>query len=170
METFLRTVERKAYRIAYIGCSNREDALDLVQDTMCRFVDKYSNKPRDEWKALFYKILRNRINDHHRKQTLRKRWMFWLPEQEDDSRDPLDVLAVDQKNDPELQAQEYQMLVKIQQALRQLSLKQQQIFLFRAWEELSTRETAEAMGCSEGTVKTQYFRATRHLKKILVEE
>ena len=59
METFFKSIERQAFRVALFACSNQDDALDLVQDAMCKFVDKYSHKPQLEWKALFYKILQN---------------------------------------------------------------------------------------------------------------
>ena len=154
--------------MAYLGCSRHEDALDLVQDAMCRFVAKYSDKPKEEWKALFYRILKNKINDHHRKQVVRKRWRFWFPEQdEDNDSDPLEELAIDQSRDPEQKTQDRQLYADIEIALQQLSIKQQQIFLLRAWQELSVKETALAMGCSEGTIKTQYFRATNRLQEIL---
>lgn len=45
METFLQSIERPAYRMALIASRNREDALDLVQEAMCKFVEKYASRP-----------------------------------------------------------------------------------------------------------------------------
>ncbi len=168
MNSFFTTIERQAYRMAYISCASHDDALDLVQDAMCRFVDKYGEKPKDEWKPLFYRILKNHINDYHRKQIVRNRWMFWRSGQseEGDNETILDSAIASTKT-PEREAQDKQLYQDVEAALQQLSAKQQHIFLLRAWQELSVKETALAMGCSEGTVKTQYFRATTRLKEIL---
>lgn len=171
MESFLKSIERKAYRMAFFACNNQDDALDLVQDSMCKFVDKYKDKPEEDRKALFYKILQNKIRDFYRKESVRSRWRIWLNgRSEDDNADPLEQLADPGNRTPEREAANQQMFDKLHLELKKLSSKQQQVFLLRAWEGLSVGETAVAMNCTEGTVKTHYFRATEKLKKNLGED
>ncbi len=168
MEHFLSSIERQAFRMALFSCHDRDDALDLVQDAMCKFVAKYSSKPEEEWKALFYRVLQNKIRDFHRRNAVRMRWRNWLDRNdEDDDSNALEQLADPGMRTPESEALQNQAFARLEQELKQISIKQRQVFLLRAWEGLSVRDTAIAMNCSEGSVKTHYSRAVGQLKKRL---
>jgi len=163
MDAFLKSIERPAYRIALVGTGQEADALDIVQESMLRFVDKYARKPDREWKPLFYRILHNQVRDFHRRRMTRSRWFSWL-NSDDDEHDP-----IQNQIDPREKGAEHELLLsgafaQLDQALRELPFRQQQAFLLRAWEELSVAETAAAMSCSEGSVKTHYSRALERLR------
>lgn len=169
MEQFLAQVEKKAYRMAEIATQNQSDALDIVQDSMIKLVEKYSEKPAAEWRPLFYRILQSRITDYFRRKTLQQKIFFWKsPQKEDDEV----IDPVDQASDfitPEREISGQRNVDQVLDAIKRLPVRQQQCFMLRSWEGLSVSETALAMGCSEGSVKTHYSRAKEALAKAVQE-
>jgi len=170
LDQFLASIERKAFRMAQIATRNTDDALELVQEAMMKLVEKYANRSESEWTPLFYRILSSKINDFYRRQSVRSRWMSWLPGQKDEDcyYDPIENTS-DETLKPEETMQQIQATDQLIEHLQQLSARQQQAFLLRAWEGLSVEETAFAMGCSEGSVKTHYSRAIHALRAELQE-
>jgi RNA polymerase sigma-70 factor, ECF subfamily len=166
MEAFLAEIERRAFRIAQLATGNRDDALDIVQDAMIKLVQKYSNHPSSSWKPLFYSILESRIMDWHRRQTVRNRFRSWLnsPSDEEDTEDQLEQQPADISSFPDIQLQDTEFMEHLNEALSELPLRQQQVFLLRIWEGLDISDTAKAMQCSESSVKTHYSRALEKLK------
>ncbi len=172
MNEFLSSVERRAFRMAQIAVGNDEDAMDIVQDSMLSLVQKYSNKPPQQWRALFYRILHNRINDWYRAQQQQSRWRIWLDkfrDGDDDQEDSISRLEDPQPDQPELNLFQSIAIQQLDHAVQQLPLRQQQCFMLRCWEEFNTHETAQLMKCSEGTVKTHYSRALHNLRTQLQE-
>ncbi|TQV75200.1 RNA polymerase sigma factor [Aliikangiella marina] len=169
MEQFLAQVEKKAYRMAEIATQNQSDALDIVQDSMIKLVEKYAQKPASEWRPLFYRILQSRITDYFRRKTIQQKIFFWKSAQKEDDEiiDP-----VDQASDfitPEREISGQRNIDHVLVAIKQLPVRQQQCFMLRSWEGFSVSETALAMGCSEGSVKTHYSRAREALAKAVQE-
>lgn len=173
LEQFLMQSEQRAFRIVRYAVGHDEDALDIVQDAMFKLVRRYRKRSSEEWAPLFHRILQNGIRDHYRRQTTRNRWLGWLDhfrsDGEEEGEAPWERYADENGLDGERQLEVDQSLSAIDAAIRALPPRQQQVFLLRSWEGLSTRETADAMGCSEGSVKTHYFRALNSLKKALTD-
>lgn len=155
--------------MASYAVGDNDKALDIVQDSMFAFVQRYSNKPATAWSPLFYRILQSKISDCYRRRSLMGRIFGWLGNNghEDEQEDPLQSVA-DPRDETPLRLLERADLGKqLGQAVAGLPLRQQQAFLLRAWEELSVTETAQVMGCTEGSVKTHYFRALQALRQKL---
>lgn len=172
LENFLLSVERRAYRIAVVSLLHREDALDAVQEAMTQLVARYRDKNWEEWRPLFYRILHSKIIDAHRKRKLQQRFSGWLGSgrdhgENDDIEDPLQNAAGPEHLAPEPRRQNAEAVAKLDVAIQRLPVRQQQAFMLRCWEGLSTRETACAMRCSEGSVKTHYSRAIHSLRSVL---
>jgi RNA polymerase sigma-70 factor (ECF subfamily) len=169
LERFLASVEKRAFRIAHIATSNSEEAFDIVQDAMFKLVEKYAGKPEADWPALFHRILQSRIRDWYRRNSVRNRFRSWLSSSLDDDEDPIQTVADEAGRSPEQQWQLGLGMEALDKALHNLPLRQQQAFILRVWEGLDVRETAKAMFCAEGSVKTHYSRAIHSLRESLGE-
>lgn len=177
LEQFLATIERKAFKVANYALRHEDDALDAVQDAMLSLVKRYAERPSEEWKPLFYRILDNKVRDLQRRRTVRGRVMAWLPlrgnagpasDEDDGEWDPL-AQAASADPAPPQRLELDEAIGALEAAIAALPPRQQQAFLLRNFEGLSVAATAMAMGCSEGSVKTHYFRALQALRAGLGE-
>jgi RNA polymerase sigma-70 factor (ECF subfamily) len=171
LDRFLAGVEKRAFKIAQIAIRDTDDALDIVQDAMLQLARRYAARPSEEWKPLFYRILNNRIRDCQRRRVVRSRIMAWLPlrrDDEDEAPDPIESVAGSEIA-PGEQVQVDETMRELERALGDLPRRQQQAFLLRTLEGFDVAATAAAMGCSQGSVKTHYFRAVQTLRGRLGE-
>jgi RNA polymerase sigma-70 factor, ECF subfamily len=173
---FLADVERRAFKQAMFAVRDDDAALDIVQDAMLKLTEKYADKPAPELPMLFQRILQNTIHDHFRRQKVRSTWTVLLSAfgergEKDDDYDPLETLPAKSDSnvaaDPAAQLEQAQIVRLVEQALARLPARQREAFLLRYWEELDVAETAAAMGCSEGSVKTHCSRAVHALAELL---
>ena len=157
--------------MAQIATGNADDALDLVQDAMLQLVQRYADKQESEWTPLLYCILQSRIRDWYRRTRVRNKFREWFSGGQDgqEAEDRLEMIPDRNTTPPDHELAMKQAATALDAALRTLPLRQQQAFLLRTWEELDVAQTAAAMGCSEGSVKTHLFRAVRALRKNLGE-
>ena len=180
MDAFLAGVEQQAYRIALYALRDEQMALDVVQDSMLKLVEKYLQRPAKEWAPLFFTILNNRITDTHRWNSLRERGGRLIslfrtsPEAGgEEETNLLDTgLGVDTTpgySEPENQLLGQELGLEMDRALDQLSPRQRQVFLLRDWQGFNVRETAAILGCSQGSVKQHHFRAMQALRRELAE-
>lgn len=168
MDRFLAEVERRALRIATLSTGDPEQALDLVQDAMLKLVRTYSGRPSEEWRPLFYRILANRITDQQRRLAVRRRVIAWFaPTDDDDDTDPIAAFPDPRPVAPDEVLGRADAMAALEEALGKLPARQRQAFLFRSLEGLNVAETAIAMGCSEGSVKTHFSRAVHSLRATL---
>jgi RNA polymerase sigma factor (sigma-70 family) len=165
LDAFLSQVERRAFRMAELQLRHREDAMDAVQDAMLRLVKHYRDKPAAEWPPLFWGILRRRVVDLQRRRKVRSIVVGWLGGGRDDDGDELPTWEpADRSPGPLDRLQDRQSYADMAAAVRQLPQRQREAFMLRMLEGLDVAETADAMGCSKGSVKTHLSRAMHHLR------
>lgn len=175
LSEFLVSVERRAFKQAYFAVRDEEHALDIVQDSMLKLSEKYGDKPPSEFPMLFQRILQNTIRDFYRRQKVRSIWTTLLStlskSRDNEESDPLESMEIEDQNSlseaPYVQVNRDQVLELIEEELKKLPPRQREAFLLRYWEELDVAETAAAMGCSQGSVKTHCSRATHTLATAL---
>ncbi|TRZ67320.1 MAG: RNA polymerase sigma factor [Rhodocyclaceae bacterium] len=169
LSEFLAGVERRAFKQAMFAVHNEDHALDIVQDTMLKLAEKYGDKPLEELPMLFQRILQNTIRDFYRRQKVRSLWTTLLSSftpADDEDGDPLETLQAHEGSNiatPHGSLEQSQVLAIIEKEIEKLPPRQRQAFLMRYWEDMDIAETAAAMGCSEGSVKTHCSRATHTL-------
>lgn len=175
LSDFLKSVEKRAFKRAVYAVRDDEAALDIVQDSMIRLAEKYADRPAAELPLLFHRILSNATMDWFRRQKVRnafvKNFSDFEGSGEDGDFDILETLeAMDGSMASESASDAFsraQILLAIETQVAELPARQREAFLLRYWEELDVAETAAAMGCSEGSVKTHCSRAVHALAKTL---
>lgn len=168
-------MERRAFKQCVFAVRDDDTALDIVQDAMMKLAVNYSDRPATELPLLFQRILQNAIRDHFRRQKVRSNWTSLFSafgsKDDDDETDILETLEVEDRSNiptsPADQLEQSQVVAAIEAAVEALPARQREAFLLRYWEELDVNETATAMGCSEGSVKTHCSRAVHALAKAL---
>jgi RNA polymerase sigma-70 factor (ECF subfamily) len=155
---------------------DQEAALDIVQDAMLRLAEKYGDRPAEELPLLFHRIMQNAIRDWYRRQKVRALWVVPFAallgaRAAEAEQDPLDTLqpapGEPDADSPLERLERSQALEILEQEIARLPTRQREAFLMRYWHELDVAETALAMGCSEGSVKTHCSRAARALAEAL---
>lgn len=165
LERFLAGVEQRAFRIARIALRDDDDALDSVQDAMLQLAQRYGQRPSEEWRPLFYRILQNRVRDYQRRCQVRNRLFAWWPTSPvDDAALESGDVAADERPGVVEQLMAGEAMQVLEQTVAALPGRQQEAFMLRNFEGLDVAQTASAMGCSEGSVKTHYSRAVHALR------
>lgn len=175
LSDFLKSVDKRAFKRTLYHVRNEEAALDIVQDSMLKLAEHYGDKPLAELPMLFQRILTNCTLDWFRRQKTRNALFSSLSDFEGPSDDgaDFDFLEVHATTDGEMaqsaedSVRRAQVLRDIEKEIQELPARQREAFLMRYWEEMDVAETAAAMGCSEGSVKTHCFRAIQTLSKAL---
>jgi RNA polymerase sigma-70 factor (ECF subfamily) len=172
-EAFCMLFEQNRQRIfslAYQYTKNAEDAEDILQETFIKtynFLDKYQKENDSGFSSWIYRIGINCSIDYlRRKKKTKHDFSDW------DSVEK--TYSDDNHSNPEHSARLEELREKISVLVDMLSPRQRMVFILKHYQQLSIKEIAELLDCSEGSVKKQLFRAIsaikNPLKKILWEK
>ncbi len=157
----VRAYERRAYAIAYSFVGNREDALELAQDSFAR---AYKAMPRFKVGMPFYpwlyRIIKNTCLNHLKKRRRRG----------ETSLDGLMESGFDVAHsgeNPQRDAELGDLRGEIASAMRELSPEHREILMLRHFQELSYAEIAQCLGVPKGTVMSRLHAARKGLRATL---
>lgn len=176
LSDFLISVERRAFKQAVYAVRKDEVALDVVQDAMIKLSERYGDRTPAELPLLFQRILQNTITDYFRREKLRNTWVSLFssmaqPGEDGEDFDLLESYAPEESAQTSEsgadQLERMQVLEIIDQEVQKLPARQREAFLMRYWHDMDVAETAAAMGCTVGSVKTHCSRATHTLAEAL---
>ncbi len=171
LSDFLVGVEKRAFKRTFFNVRDEEAALDIVQDSMMKLAENYGDKPSAELPMLFHRILSNTTLDWFRRKKTRNALFTNFGDFESNETDEdfnlLDNLTsvdeLEHSNSAENVFKSNEIVKEIEKEIENLPTRQREAFLLRYWEELDVSETAAAMGCTEGSVKTHCSRAVHAL-------
>jgi RNA polymerase sigma-70 factor (ECF subfamily) len=154
-----RLYQKKVFVLAYSFVRDKEDALDLVQETFLRLYQKIGTyRPGRPFEAWLRRIARNLCIDHYRRQTLRRR-------------DHESGKTVEELDLPDGRSGEGERDRDIKDILSRcvdrLAERQRAIFILRHYDQLRNEDIAETLGISLGTVKSLHFKAVRNLRALM---
>lgn len=149
---YLLENQDRFYRMAYSYTRHQEDALDAVQNAVCKALESYESiKNEDALKTWFYRILINEcINVLNKRKKV--------------------ILAGEGMEQKEAYYEKgYEQNEEIEEGLDKLALDVQEIIKLRFFEEMSLKEIALITGFNLNTVKTKLYRGLKELKENIQE-
>lgn len=138
-------------RSAYLLTGNWHDAEDVVQAAFVRLFSVWHRVRQDSADAYVRQVLVNVFLNTKRGQRNREHPVAEVPD------GPVSVSSADDR-------------MAVNSALALLTPNQRAVVVLRYWEGLSVAETAEVLGVSEGTVKSQMHRAVTAMRPWLRED
>jgi len=151
--------QRKVFALAYSFFRNKEDALDIVQETFLRVYQKINMfKKGKNFQNWLLQITKNLCIDCYRNRQSK----------EHNLNNRMDISELDVR-DP--QASETQKNSDINRILSvcidRLSEKQRMVFVLRQYNHLEYSEIAQILNVAIGTVKSLHFKATQNLRTLV---
>ncbi|MDE3110181.1 MAG: sigma-70 family RNA polymerase sigma factor [Acidobacteriota bacterium] len=161
-ETLVSRYERKIFRLTQNITQNREDAEDAMQEA---FLKAYEHLDGFQGNSRFYTwLVRIAVNQALMKLRRRRTNIVSLDEDVDTSEDTMPREVEDWGPSPEERYQQSELGDILSKAIGDLDPGFRIVFQLRDIEQLSTEETAEALGLSVPAVKSRLLRARLKLR------
>ena len=164
-EELVNRYESRIFRLTMNITQNREDAQDAAQDA---FLKSFQNLDRFQGDSRFYTwLVRIAVNEALMKLRKRRPNVVSLDEPVETEEDLIPHEIQDWDPTPEQRYARTEMNSILNDAIGKLDPIFRTVFLLRDVEQVSTEETAEALGISVPAVKSRLLRARLKLREIL---
>ncbi len=151
--------QKKVFVLAYSFFRNREDALDIVQETFLRLYEKIDMYEKGKnFQSWLMQIAKNLCVDYYRKNLGKRREM-----ESDQSLDELKLAAPAEPGGE----RSSDLKTLFSRCVDKLAEKQKLVFVMRHYNELQYNEIAQVLRISEGTVKSLHFKAVQNMRKLM---
>ena len=148
-DAIVRRFQDRVFRLACVWLYDEQSAQDAAQEVFVRgFKGLRSFRFRSTPFTWLYRTTRNVCNEFNRARTA----------------EPLDDEPQDPNSAPERDVSQYESARQVRQLVAGLPDRQREVVVLRIFEDMSVKETAQSMGCREGTVKALLHKATEQLK------
>lgn len=157
--TVTNLYQKRVFVLAYSFFRNRDDALDIVQETFLRFYQKVNMFRRGEsFQNWLLQIAKNLCIDYYRKNYGKNRELK--------SDTPIEEMNLSVQNgmNPEVSSD---LKSIFSMCIKKLAEKQRLIFVMKHYNQLKYREIAEVLGISLGTVKSLHYKAVQNLRGLV---
>ncbi len=162
-EMLVERYQRRATAVSYRLLSNREDAMDVVQDSFLKAFDKLDSLTQpSRFGPWLMRIVSNLSLNFRRSRALRKTDALDGPD--DDSAHGRDTRPDSSMPEPSEQVSAMEVRKMLDQAIHQLPEMQRQALVLFSIEKLPQKEIATMLGCTVEAIKWHVFSARKKLK------
>ncbi|MGN1147584.1 MAG: RNA polymerase sigma factor [Lachnospiraceae bacterium] len=153
LTAFIVADQQKFYRVAYTYVQNKDSALDIVQNAICKALENYGSlRNEGAMKTWFYRILANESLNYIRKN---KREIAYEPAE----------LPEEIYEEPA-----YEAGLNLFHEVQALPEQMRTVVTLHYFEEMTLKEIAQITGTNLNTVKTRLYSALRRLKGVVREK
>jgi len=155
--------QQKVFKLAFGFFQDRDDAMEIVQETFLRVYEKIDRFKRSNKQTAFqnwvYRIAYNLCIDYYRK----------FKKQKTDEKELYEFYESQEREttNPEDQIDRVHFRHTVKKCMMQLSKRQQMVFLLKHYSNLKHQEISSILNLSVGTIKSLYHRAMKNLEKQL---
>jgi RNA polymerase sigma-70 factor (ECF subfamily) len=157
--TLTRLYQKKVFQLAYSYFRNKEDALDIVQETFLRFHQKAHMFDREKnFQNWLLQLAKNICIDYYRKYHKKNNVL-----RREENIEEMNHASHDSSHhDPSSDLKEV-----FSRCMEKLSDRQRMIFVMKHYNHLQYSEIAEILNIALGTVKSLHFKAVRNLRTLM---